>query len=255
MSKRIKIKVLALFIGAMLLTVSLVGLVGCEYPNNPRMDPKNPVVETDYFYVQLRRGDGYAVVFELTDLGKEQEILVIPEYVKGLPVRQVGWKKGVNQTGFKSEKLKKVYVPYTVTSLEGPALAFFQSVEIILLPSQSIKEYVFGGGAQGGKIYATEEFYSSHFENVNSIVWDGNGTFFFPNLIYYYNYADAPNLGYYWFDHITNDNVYVDPTEPTKEGYIFSGWYTELECITAWDGTKPTSDDEEIRVYADWKTA
>ena len=46
------------------------------------------------------------------------------------------------------------------------------------------------------------------------------------------------------------------PTDPTKEGYIFTGWFTDKDCTNAYDfdvdvdGTQP-----EFTLYAGWKAA
>jgi len=34
---------------------------------------------------------------------------------------------------------------------------------------------------------------------------------------------------------------------------MFSGWYLEPGCINEWNGTKPTSGEEEIKIYAKWQ--
>ena len=38
----------------------------------------NKIVETDYFRIELNKKEKYAIVLELTELGKEQEILAVP---------------------------------------------------------------------------------------------------------------------------------------------------------------------------------
>ena len=41
------------------------------------------------------------------------------------------------------------------------------------------------------------------------------------------------------------------PSAPIKQGYTFNGWYTEAECITAWDFITRTVT-ENITLYAKW---
>ena len=55
------------------------------------------------------------------------------------------------------------------------------------------------------------------------------------NVSYIYNYEEAPNDGYYWVDDYDNGLIEYIPPEPTRDGYIFDGWYKEKECINKWD--------------------
>lgn len=43
------------------------------------------------------------------------------------------------------------------------------------------------------------------------------------------------------------------PSEPTKDGYDFGGWYTDEACTAAYDFTKPVTDN--ITLYAKWEAA
>lgn len=55
---------------------------------------------------------------------------------------------------------------------------------------------------------------------------------------------------------VTVGDKVVKPTDPTKEGYTFSGWFTDEDCTNAYDfdadvdGTQP-----EFTLYAGWKAA
>ena len=40
----------------------------------------------------------------------------------------------------------------------------------------------------------------------------------------------------------------VKPADPTKEGYIFGGWYADEECTTEWSFDTPLTSD--ITIYA-----
>ena len=85
--------------------------------------------------------------------------------------------------------------------------------------------------------------------------WGANEEFhyyYFPNVIYYYNYEDAPNLGYWWIDNIEKNNLYVLPEIPEREGFEFTGWFLEPECENEWDGVLPISKDEKLTLYAGW---
>ncbi|MFL0270043.1 leucine-rich repeat protein [Candidatus Clostridium radicumherbarum] len=48
-----------------------------------------------------------------------------------------------------------------------------------------------------------------------------------------------------------NDTLITAPTEPTKAGYTFAGWYKEAEYVNAWNfGTDKVTTD--ITLYAKW---
>ncbi len=44
------------------------------------------------------------------------------------------------------------------------------------------------------------------------------------------------------------------PEDPSREGYVFTGWYADDGCTEAWDPEEPVSDN--LTLYAGWeKTA
>lgn len=42
------------------------------------------------------------------------------------------------------------------------------------------------------------------------------------------------------------------PEAPTREGYIFTGWYTDSSCEEAWDEAEDIVDSD-ITLYAGWE--
>ena len=42
----------------------------------------------------------------------------------------------------------------------------------------------------------------------------------------------------------------VKPDDPTRDGYTFGGWFTDYECTSAWDFSKPVTSD--MTLYAKW---
>jgi hypothetical protein len=222
-----------------LLAVMAFTFAGCEFPANPNYDSKNPVIETEFFRVQIRRGDGYAVVFELTESGKEQEILAVPDYVEGLPVKQVGWDEGYVQIGIRSDKLKKIYIPHTVEYVTRAVVGGEE--ETVFIP------YGLDYYAYSQKKIVSEEF-SNLLIQANCFTENHKAA----NLTYYYNYEGSPNNNYYWIDYITGSNLYLNPASPIRENHEFAGWYLESECMTEWDGVLPTSENKKLNLYAGW---
>ena len=47
---------------------------------------------------------------------------------------------------------------------------------------------------------------------------------------------------------LSNGEKAAEPTVPVKEGYIFTGWYTDKECTTLYDFSAPVTAD--ITLYA-----
>ena len=242
------------------LAAAVIGLstmaTKCTYTGNPDYDPTGTVIYTDYFKVQLRQNDGYAIVLSLTDLGKQQQILAIPDHINGLPVQQIGWKVGNVHAEIGSPILEKVYVPYTINAIASGALASQTSQETIWMSNVyplgggqgDGGQYDLGGATWQGEVYMTKEFYSKFF-NIDESDID---SLYLPNLYYYYNYEDAPNLNYFWFDHITSDNLHIDPADPEREGYAFTGWYTDPDCSELWDQVLPDGNSD-LELFAGWQ--
>ena len=44
-----------------------------------------------------------------------------------------------------------------------------------------------------------------------------------------------------------------EPSAPTKEGFVFTGWYKDFHKTESWDFEKDTLDNESIVLYADWE--
>jgi len=236
----------------------LLLMSGCQYRYDPYKDKVNVVVETDYFYVQLVTDvkepyEPWACILELTDLGKEQEILVIPDYVEGLPVTGIGRQEfGTFGWRFISDNLKKVYVPITVTSiLEAAFLDCTNLEELVMLsvpyiPGTSTDLWSTGGQAK--------LIYSNPLQENRLIAVLKPENITLPvNLIFHYNYTDAPNSGYYWFDYITGSNLYILPDDPIKDDSVFTGWYIDEECSIEWDEVLPSSEAEILELYAGWE--
>lgn len=49
------------------------------------------------------------------------------------------------------------------------------------------------------------------------------------------------------------DTLIQEPTEPTKEGYTFVGWYKEKECQNKWDFTTEKMPANAVTLYAKWE--
>ena len=48
------------------------------------------------------------------------------------------------------------------------------------------------------------------------------------------------------------DSLIAKPTEPTREGYTFGGWYKEADCQNAWDFASEKMPSNNVTLYAKW---
>ena len=69
------------------------------------------------------------------------------------------------------------------------------------------------------------------------------------NVEFHWNYENSPQEDYYWIDDIENGELIEEiPPIPEREGYTFSGWYTEKECINEFSFSTPIS-----KMDIDWE--
>lgn len=206
----------------------------------------------EYFhYVVKKTDDGkYIQIMELTDLGKEQEYIIIPSEIDGIKVEKLG---GAYYHGaWESEKLRKVYVASYEEIFSGDN--FFEQCQglekIILLFVPTV-----GGYESPGYNYSLNLQ-----QTIDSSICGR------ANISFRYNYTDAPNDGFYWIDDLDDELITYIPPAPERKGYMFGGWYKESECINAWnfatDKIPPKVWDEtglleyqETNLYAQWIAA
>jgi len=50
---------------------------------------------------------------------------------------------------------------------------------------------------------------------------------------------------------VAKNTAVAKPTDPTRTGYEFKGWFKEKACTNAWDFTKPITEDRTL--YAKWE--
>ena len=237
--------------------LSAFGLSGCE--RKPEYDPEKDaaatLTQTDFFKVQLFVSESmekWARVYDLTELGKQQEILVIPEDVEGYPVTQIGVSS--KKHGIKSNNLKKIYIPQTVYSkplVTTPIAkeAIICQDGIVFLSAEKID---FSGiTSKDTRIIMMSDTFarSTQAYSQDAIA---NIKYRSPNIIYHYNYEASPNKDIYWLDFIEKDSLSFNPEAPKREEYIFTGWYEDINCHEKWDGISPSNGEDILELYAGW---
>ena len=235
---------------AITMIFAIVGLIGCG--------EQVIEIETDYFVVELNSGSMTATILELTELGQQQEILVIPSYIQGYRVTQIGWVRWnrgriVENRGMRSENLRKLYISYTVERIPIYHNIIHDKFEVVFLMA-----FLPTGWSRLTSYWMTENPIAiSGFFNLSVTFYRPQGGVIrrhqIPNIIYYYNFAYAPNSGIFWLDHIIEGSLYIRPSTPMRSGYLFKGWFLDEEATIRWNCLHPTTYEEEIKLFASWQ--
>ena len=59
--------------------------------------------------------------------------------------------------------------------------------------------------------------------------------------------TDVPGLK------LTYGDTLPEVADPTREGYVFTGWYRDPACSDSWDMAEPVTDS--LTLYAGWEPA
>ena len=247
--KKIK-KAMAMVLFCVLTCCICLSFVGCKIGIGLRL------YESEYFIYTVSYETNEIGILGLTDKGKEQEYLVIPETIDGKKVYSIGCYTGLEVTRiketygdakyaqFKSETLKKIFIASKIK-----IVPLWSESPFVDCPNLEALLYIFNDAepVRGRRIYRSA-FMSYQMANVS----------------YYYNYETAPNDGYYWIDNYEyGEGIEYIPEKPTREGYTFGGWYKESECVNVWDfetdrlpETQYNEEKQEIyqetKLYAKW---
>lgn len=245
-------------------SVFVFGVISCHFYS---YDPK---IESGYFlYITMHDSstedpdDMIAAIVGLTSEGQSQSVIDVPREIDGIPVRYIGAISREEPTlmgqlyyRFECMNLKKLYVHDNIKSIVQEAFYFYPQVEVMLCSNtldiglDGLRVHLPGKPQKYNKAYVYRSLYES--EGL-----EGSELLFPANVVFMNNYSDEVNGGYYRLDNIAEGETIPEPPAPEREGYEFGGWYTEPECVTAWDfGESPTiGEDEEFRLYARWIAA
>ena len=216
--------------------------------------------EWGYFTVKFYDDRETAYITGLTELGKQQRFLVIPEEIDGVKVYTIGerpplqmW-SSIGWADMCSEKLEKVYITSSVHIVSG---SFRNSPNLMKVVSMAGAFKI--ESTQFIKTYVSSEEYN----NLSS-----NSLYYYAfdkaNVSYFNNFETEENYGYYWIDDWDyGGKIEFIPPEPEREGYTFGGWYKEPECINKWNFETDTLPEQkldeegrevyqETRLYANW---
>lgn len=122
-----------------------------------------------------------------------------------------------------------------------------KSSAMYLNPSNPADRAVIEGGTFRGNIYASP--YCTGMVAVTGGTFDPGQ----PNGITLHTVTFNSNGGSDVPEQIRANAPATKPSEPTKDGYDFGGWYTDEACTAAYDFTQPVTDS--VTLYAKWEAA
>ena len=199
-------------------------------------------LETDYFKYYTSVGAErrqYVCIKGLTDKGKELEYVVFPESIDGIPVTKIAMYTS-------DSKAKKAYIPTSIISFH-----VLNWTTVNIEPLKLIDQRFTYSRKNSMKTPRT--YVSEYAEKV--LVEKFNNFYFIANLCYLYNYEDSPNGGQWFVDDLDEgERIGYIPSEPVREGYKFTGWFTDKECTKSFDlnGYAYDPADGNISLYAGW---
>lgn len=168
----------------------------------------------------------YIRIIGLSEEGMTKEIIIVPHYINGIEVREVG-SQAFQGTGgtWKSENLRRIYIPFPAAVYVTMSSGISNLERVIVLEHRAIG---------GGGFFITSLNGDKYGYPIGGDSISGQGKC--ANVSYMFNYEDSPNHGYYWIDDYDyGTKITYIPENPTRVGYIFDGWYKEEECINKWD--------------------
>lgn len=174
-------------------------------------------IEGDFVYEIREQEDGEktARIIQLSEEGKLKEIIILPKTLNNYRVTNLsyGFGLGVKEV-LESDNLKRLYCPYEIYIHKSALKSCITTLEKVL---------VFKTG--GEDLNITCVAYSPYYAKNH-----------LANTLYYYNYLENEEADCYWIDDYDyGTKIAFIPPSPTRDGYVFDGWYKEKECVNKWN--------------------
>lgn len=247
--KTIKRRIVTALLLLLACTMMISCVTGCTGKDDNRFD-------TELFSCMYNEDKTGVIILGLCQKGKEQEILVIPSEIKGLPVVQLGGTMMgypyQSSSTLRSEKVKKVYFKTTKQKITGGYTNFQNSRNVdfvIISPLNDCFDFLglFSvGGYVDGK-FVPNNFYGN-IDHDTSISESHDVEIKKGNVVFY----DSPDGEVYWLDEIKTGGVYATPEDPCKEGFVFDGWYYDLNYNNKWNEKFEFVEGDRLLLYAKW---
>ena len=237
---RTKIKRLTTIIALLLLcTIFLSCMSGCTKGNNK-------IFETDLFRCMYNGDKTGVIILELTEKGQEQEILVIPEEINGVPVVQLGGVTGYpNHLHYlKSENVEKIYIKAGLKYIADSALPIKSNITICFIGGiENLHVTTFNFNKALIIIPEKETEYINIFDYH---VQQRGVEIKVANIVYY---VDENKEKIYWIDYLCENEKIIFPPIPILDKKRFEGWYSENNKIS--EG-REIEGEEKLELMAKW---
>lgn len=237
-----------------------------DYNPIRRAIKKSDTYENEEFCYRLINSDDgtkNAIITKVKPNGTD--VLIIPKEIDGHKVVSVGYYGSFQSNYFKGfGEYEYVYIPYEV-AYYSPDDIFKDSKEKKLGITIILENFVSVDTSEYGINFVSFPR-GTNVKNLEKL--DGQRyDYDIASIIFSYNY-DTPYIDdiYFYFSKEkgeNNDRIVYVPDNPTREGYTFTGWYKEEECINLYDfSEKLSSDIYDITIfyhdrleilYAGWK--
>ena len=215
------------------------------------------------FYLQGERQDGRVNIMGLSELGRQQRYLIIPETINGRIVNGIGRVRSVwigiseiTRADFASEQLKKIFFTRVIGNrIEVSEIINLQSVMLL-----HFDRPIAGGWSDDARFITYQPLKAFEMGRVSHSHLRRPA-----NITYLKNFDTDINYGIHFIDNVDYGSLieFIPPT-PIREGYKFMGWYQESETITRWNFEADRLPDEilgeedniifqETRLYAKWQ--
>lgn len=189
-------------------------------------------------------------ILGITEVSQKKKTIVIPESIDGLPVIAIGMAGTGGGTSLivSGAQYNKIYLSKNIQRISHWDIGEDIKVFTLAIPN---KEFFF---AFGGMLYVAEidsQLYQPYLYNNERRDEKYPGVrVIIANLTY------IVDEEVYWIDDYEEGEKIDFPIEPTKEGYIFDGWYKDSECLVEWneekDAYSKAQEGQTVNLYAKW---
>lgn len=217
--------------------------------------------------------DQVVAIVRLTALGQEQETIDIPRMIDGKEVWYIGFRiirglmGGNRPYPITSPNLKKMYIHDNIIGIDNEIVPTADEWDIMFCSAVDNSDlgWMYNNldlewiaDTIRGKVYIYKFWYDKVEEDLQQTGLNNSyyGKKILPaNIAFLNNYSDTINGGYYRLDNIESGNRIPQPPNPEREGYEFTGWFIDHDCINIWDFNKvqEIENGDEFRLYAGWQ--